>query len=109
VAIYRVRQWNDIDRYECIDLARKYKGRDYGYPAIVTHWLDWCLQGAYVFRRLTNSDRYPICSWLVDYVCNKLRVNFGVPKGSANPDDIWDYIQAHPAEFEEILPLGRLE
>lgn len=110
VAIYRVRDWTDIDRHECIELARKYKGRRYGYPALITHFLDWCLQGAYVFRRLTNSPRYAICSWLVDYVASTLRVHFVPAKdaGCATPDDIWDYIQTHRAEFKEILPLGRL-
>lgn len=108
VAIYRVKNWSDEDRSRCIELAREYKGRKYGYLALAAHFLDWLLQGAYVFRRLTNSGRYPICSWLVDHVCSKLGVSFGVPAGAANPDDIWDHIQAHPGEFAEVLPLGRL-
>lgn len=109
VAVYRVRRWNDEDRARCIDLAREYKGRKYGYVALGSHLLDWLLQGAYVFRRLTNSGHYPICSWLVDHVCGKLGVTFGVPTGAANPDDIWDYIRAHREDFQEIMPLKRLK
>lgn len=108
VAVYRVKKWSAEDRARCIELAREYKGRKYGYPALAAHFLDWLLQGAYVFRRLTNSDDYPICSWLVDCVCGKLEVTFDVPAGAANPDDIWDYIQAHPEEFDEIMPLEPL-
>ena len=88
--------------------AESYVGRRYGYLKILAHWADWLLQGAYVFRRLTKEDRYPICSWLVAHSFAAAGKHFGVEPGAATPDDIWDFVVAHPDVYREILPLARL-
>lgn len=86
--------------------ALEYEGRSYGYGKIVAHFLDWVLQGAYLFRRLTSDDRYPICSWVVAYAFEKARPRFfGVDPGSADPDDIWDWIVDHPDLWEQVRAL----
>lgn len=109
VAVYRCKDLTDEQRKDLARYARSYKGRKYGWLKIGTHFLDWCVGGAYFFRRLTNSDKYPICSWVVAQSYSKLGLNFGCDPGAANPDDIDDYVLSHPEKYEEIIPLGRLE
>jgi len=65
VGIFRPINMTDDEIRTVVAAANDYEGRRYGVLKLVTHLADWVLQGAYVFRRLTNSDRYPICSWLV--------------------------------------------
>jgi hypothetical protein len=108
VAIYRVRKWSGKDRARCVELARGYEGRTYGYVALGAHLLDWVLQGAYVFRRLTSSEAYPICSWLVGHVCGKLGCELSAVPGAESPDDIWDRVRERGEDFELIKPLGPL-
>ncbi len=109
VAIYRPMNLTD----EQIDLianeALRQVGKSYGYFKAVAHFLDWVLLGAYVFRRMARSERYPICSWLVADAFKKAGKHFGVAPGAASPDDIWDFIQAHPDIYEMIHPLKPLE
>ena len=71
--------------------AADYLGRTYGIGKIITHGLDALLGGVYFFRRLAFMDRYPICSWVVAFVYDKLGIRFGIPPDCAQPDDIMDY------------------
>jgi hypothetical protein len=61
-----------------------------------------------VFRRLTRSDRYPICSWLVACSFKKAGKTFGVAPGAASPDDIWDFCTRETDKYVEVLELGPL-
>jgi hypothetical protein len=85
--------------------AFDYVGRRYGILKIVTHAMDYALNGAYVFRRLTHSDRYPICSWVTAYVAAAVGKSFGKDPGAVQPDDIWDYALANPEEIQLLRPL----
>ncbi len=109
VAVYRPNNLTDEELQTIVAAAEGYVGRGYGYLKIAGHFLDWVLQGAYVFRRLTNSDNYPICSWVVAHAFLKAGKDFGVEAGGASPDDIWDFIvEKHPERYDEIVPLGPL-
>lgn len=73
--------------------ARSYVGRKYGWLKIVAHFLDRVVFGGhYVTRRLCLIDQYPICSWEVAWSYDAAGLNFGVPPGQADPDDIWDWV-----------------
>lgn len=109
VAIYRPMNLTDEQIDLIVDEALRQVGKSYGYFKAVAHFLDWVLLGAYVFRRKAKSERYPICSWLVADVFKKAGKHFGVAPGAASPDDIWDFIQAHPDIYEMIHPLKPLE
>jgi hypothetical protein len=61
-----------------------------------------------VFRRLADSGKYPICSWLVAHAFSKAGKNFGVEPGAAEPDDIWDFVTTHRDKFACMHPLERL-
>lgn len=108
VAIARPTRLPKAELERVVAEANGYVGRTYGYFKIVLHALDWTLQGAYVFRRLGQMDSYPICSWLVAKAYSLAGVYFGVSPGAATPDDIWDYVTTHPAEFSRVRPLSRL-
>ena len=88
--------------------AERQVGKKYGTGKIVAHLLDWMLLGAYVFRRMTDSGDYPICSWLVAHSFAEAGKNFGVEPGAAEPDDIWDFVTRNKDKYERIHHLERL-
>lgn len=95
-------------RIQIVERARTHLGKKYNYPALVFHLFDYFLGGRYVFRRLAGYDDYPICSWLVADAYSSVGLNFGVPPGMAQPDDIWDYCLSHHSKYEVIRELGYL-
>ncbi len=105
VAIFRPKELKAEDKADIVAKAKTYVDQPYGYGKIVAHLLDWGLQGAYVFRRFTNDDDYPICSWLVAHAYKAAGEGFGVEPGAANPDDIWDYVSEHPDDYERVREL----
>jgi len=106
VAAYRRKELSGEQRSTIVAEAKEQVGKEYGVGKVVAHFLDWCLLGAYVFRRLANNGRYPICSWLVAHAFDKAGVRFGVPPEKADPDHIWDAVTDHnQEEYEEIYPL----
>lgn len=105
VAIYRAKNLTEEDVATIVAAAEKYRGTTYGYWKVVAHFLDWMLFGAYVFRRLANMDKYPICSWLVAHSFAKAGKYFAVEPGAASPDDIWDFVTSRKDIYELIKPL----
>jgi hypothetical protein len=83
-------------------------GKKYGIFTVIGHLLDWLLLGTYLFRRITHSNNYPICSWLVAYAFAKAGKTFDVEPGAAQPDDIWDFIQQNPDKYQMIHPLKQI-
>jgi hypothetical protein len=105
VAVFRPINLTDDEKAKVVAKAESYVGRKYGWPKIATHLMDWCLNGAYVFRRLTNKDDYPICSWVVAYAYLAAGKDFRVDAGAANPDDIWDFVRENPDKYVQIRDL----
>ena len=106
VAIYRPIGLTPQQIITIVNRANGYVGDSYGYLKIVAHFGDWCLGGRYFFRRIVSMDRYPICSWVVAQAYADAGLNFGVPAGMADPDDIMDFCVAHPAKYKVIHPMG---
>ena len=102
VAVFRPLNLVEAERGTIVEAAENYVGRDYGWFQLIGHGLDWVLQGAYVFRRLTGSDRYPICSWLVAHSFAKVGKYFGVPPAAASPDDICDFAERNTDRYERV-------
>lgn len=81
-------------------------GQGYGYGKIALQALDAGL--SWIFRRDVNVFRRfaclpePICStlWAKPYASRG--ITFGVDADAANPDEMLDYIQAHPEEWEVL-------
>lgn len=104
IAVYRATNIDDIWPLIYKE-ADSYIGKSYGFFKIIAHFLDWCLLGSYVFRRLARMDKYPICSWLVASAYGAAGLDFGVTINQASPDDIWDFVNNNPDKYECILPL----
>ncbi len=106
VAVYRAKNLNAEQIRKIVEKAEAYEGREYGWPTIVAHFLDWLLQGAYFFRRIIGGDDYPICSWVVAHAYKEVGLHFGVEARAASPDDIWDFVvEKRPDLYDEIRPL----
>jgi hypothetical protein len=77
-----------------VSRAYSYTGRPYGYGTILLHVL-----GLQKFA----SGEAPICSWIVTVPYSEEGYHFGVEPRAASPDDIADYIDAHPKRYA-IVP-----
>lgn len=108
LTVFRPKNLTEGDVSAIVNRAEKYVGRQYGYLKILAHALDGLLGGAYVFRRFTNADAYPICSWLVAHAYLAAGKDFGVQAGAATPDDIADFVVRNPDKYEQVLPLQTL-
>lgn len=112
------------DRNNLALYASRQVGRKYGYGKIAAHFGDWALgqifrTDIYAFRRLTDSGRYPICSWVVAFAYHKVLLRFcfhGVQPEYCQPDDIgddilesrrgwWEIVYAHPALTDILVAL----
>jgi hypothetical protein len=105
VAVYRPINLTGEETEKITVKALTYVGRKYGFVKIASHFLDWTLQGAYVFRKFTQDDNYPICSWLVAQAFSSAGKDFGCDPGAATPDDIWDFVTSNPDKYVQVHPL----
>jgi hypothetical protein len=102
--VWRCTKLTDEQREAIAAKMRDYLGRKYGWMKIVFQGIDGILgkiffADIYLARRLACMDRYPICSWVVAFAYHRVvGLLFGVPPNEATPDDILDYIKAHPGE-----------
>lgn len=108
VAIFRPININEEQIIEIIRKANSYVGKQYGWLKIVAHSLDYFIGKKYIFRRLTNNDNYPICSWVVSHSYKAAGLNFGCDSGMADPDDIWDFCISNPNKYQRILNLTNI-
>jgi hypothetical protein len=106
-----------------IEKAEYYEGKQYAFWEITFHALDRIMNNSYFFRRLIKHDDYPICSWLVAYVYDRiLSYHFNdLSPNAAQPDDIlddcvdcdWEFIWADSgrsvADFCETYKLPNKE
>jgi len=83
-------------------------GRKYGFLKLVTQAMDWCLNGKYVFRRLTPLEDYPDCSFLVAKNFHAIGKDFGVKVAQASPDDIWDFVVSNPDKYRFVWQRGNM-
>lgn len=105
IAIFRPLNLVDEQRELIVNKGLSYVGKDYGYLKILGHSLDFFTGGHYVFRRLFNSDNYPICSWLVAHAYKAADLYFDCDPGMATPDDIWEFCVKNTLKYEPILQL----
>lgn len=109
VAVFRPTNLSNDEIRQVVERAKGYVGADYGYVKLVAHFIDWCLGGVYLARRIVSMDKYPICSWLVAYSYGAVGKDFGVPNWAASPDDIWDFCMENPDKYRLIHPLGVMQ
>jgi hypothetical protein len=89
--------------------ALRYLNARISVPKLFTHLLDGALskltrREVFLFRRLNHDQRYPICSWITAFAYDRaLRYQFGVPPSCADPDQIEDWVGAHPREWTRVF------
>jgi hypothetical protein len=108
MAIFRPLGLTDEEKEFILTKGLSYVGAKYGYSKILGHSLDFFTGGHYIFRRLFNSDNYPICSWLVAHAYKAANLNFGCDPGMATPDNIWDFCIDNTLKYQQILQLVNL-
>lgn len=87
----------------------EYLGRKFGWSKLATHMLDGLVnkivhRQVFFFRRLNHDQRYPICSWITAFSYDRaVHYRFGVPPEGADPDQISDWLHAHPDEWVSIF------
>jgi hypothetical protein len=114
IAIYCDVTLTDEERRKIRDTALDYRDRIYGGAKLFLHMGDWALarmlfrQDVYVFRRLARIDWAPICSYLVAKGYAAVGRNFGVTESAATPDDIWDFVHAHPEKYHPVITLRNI-
>lgn len=118
--VYRRQALTPDQRDNLADALHEFSGRLYGGPKLLLHLGDWALAWArygltlgawkgeaYAFRRLLCLDAFPICSWVYARAYEKvLGYQFGVPAAEANPDQMLDWVESHPEEWELIYVQG---
>lgn len=114
VCILRPPELSLADQEAIAAAAAGYVGRKYGWLKIGAHMGDRLLErmtlglwrNPFVLRRLASMDQYPICSWVVEKAYAAAGIGFGVPAGSADPDDLEDGARA--MAWMEPLPWTRI-
>ncbi|MFA5354815.1 MAG: hypothetical protein WC291_11350 [Thermodesulfovibrionales bacterium] len=106
IAIYRCKDLTPEERTQIVSAAMDHYGEKYGFIRIIAAFGDYCLLGAYFFRRMVKQNKYPICSWIVAHAYGRVEKNLGAPIGMATPDDIWDYVEENShTHYDCIFPL----
>lgn len=105
ICIFRYFDLTYPERERIAEKAESYVGRSYGYWKLATHALDWLLGGPYLFRRITDDGRYPICSWVGAFAYEEVLPGvFGMDPRAVQPDDMWDVVVGTPEEWYTVLP-----
>jgi hypothetical protein len=105
-AVYRPLNISDDAQGKILAYLHNQRGRKYGYGKIALHLL----------RKLTGWDfwlshqteRYPICSYLVANAWKQAGLDFGCDERLATPDDIHDFMLTNPDKYQFIMQTGRL-
>ncbi len=107
--VWRRRGLTTRQRQALTRKALVYSGMKFGWGKLITHVLDGLINKVvrreiFFFRRLNHSDRYPICSWITAFAYDRvLHYRFGVPPECADPDQMNDWVKAHPGEWTLIF------
>jgi hypothetical protein len=99
VAVYRPTNVPSNDRSAIAAAAEEHVGQRYGWWKLAAPLGDSMLSAVTpfrdvrLFRRLLFADSRPICSYLVAKAYASRGYDFGVPAGTATPDDVHDYVE----------------
>lgn len=105
-AVYRPTNITTEQQGKVLAYLHNHVGNKYGYGKI----------GLHLLRRLTGSDfwlrhqtdRWPICSYLVAKAWKRAGLDFGCDERLATPDDIHDFMLANPEKYQFVLQIGRI-
>lgn len=104
--VWRCTWLNDTQREALNRKALAYLNAKFGLAKLFTHLLDCLLtklvrKDIFLFRRLNHNDRYPICSWVTAFSYDRvLHYQFGIEPNGADPDQMHDWVTAHPNDWQ---------
>ena len=114
VKVWRYRPGLTTLQQECMRFkAFGWLGKGYGWWKNAAHAADGLLEKTplrtlfghvYFFRRMIGMLPYPICSWGTAWsfwTC--VGILFGISPSGASPDDIADWCESHPDDWELIF------
>ena len=110
-AVWRCRSLTATQRDAVTRQALAYVGARFGWAKFVTNVLDDLItkgggRDVFFFRRLSHDQRRPLCSWITAFSYDRaLHYRFGVPPECADPDQIGDWVSAHPDEWVCVFRL----
>ena len=113
--VWRCRWLSAEEREMVSQKALYYLGAKFGMAKFLTHLLDSMInkvagREVFFFRRLNHDQRYPICSWITAFSYDRaLNYRFGVPPECADPDEIDDWVNSHPAEWTCVFRLDKYQ
>ncbi|MEK9735742.1 MAG: hypothetical protein VW239_00300 [Candidatus Nanopelagicales bacterium] len=93
--VYRPTNLTPQERLRIAERARSFVGRPYGWGKILLH--------AMRLERLAVMEGFPICSWVAAAAYASEGYHFGVSYRRATPDDIEDFILAHPDRYQRVV------
>lgn len=111
-AIYRYRKMTNHARQVVMRKSAAYTGRPYGWWKLILIAGDaWISRkrgkDTRVLSRLLKRDQEPICSYLVQDIADEAWGDrFGVPQGSAQPDDIGDWCKRQEVPSRDLRLSG---
>jgi len=111
VKVWRLKVGLSESEEICIRVkAQHWLGKSYGWWKNGAHAIDCLLEKitpfkhVYLFRRFIGVADYPICSWATGWTYDEcVGYRFGVPPNAAAPDDIADWCETHPDDWELIF------
>ena len=85
------------------EVAENLIGKKYGWWKLLFHLADRVVfKGKKVLSRLLFIDSRPICSYLAAHLEAAINRSFGVDPDAADPDNMMDYSDTHPKEWEYL-------
>ena len=99
------------DRRALTREALKYVNVRFGFLKFTAHALDNVIckllrRDVFLFRHIDPADRHPVCSGITAAVYDQvLHYRFGADPECVDPDQIHDWVRAHPAEWVRVFRL----
>ena len=107
--VWRCRTLTDEQRAALTREALQYAHVPFGFGKLGAHLLDDLLskllrRDVFLFRRADPEDHRPVCSGITAAVYDRaLHYRFGLEPEAVDPDQIHDWVRAHPAEWECVF------
>lgn len=105
-AVYRPINVTAEQQGKILAYLHNHVGNKYGYGKIGLHLLRKIT--GWDFWLSKQTDRYPICSYLVAKAWKEAGLDFGCDERLATPDDIHDFMLSRKDAYQFVMQIGRI-
>lgn len=106
VAVYRPANLTVDQQSTILTYLHNHVGNSYGYGKIALHLLRKVTGRQFWLHHQT--DRWPICSYLIARAWKEAGLDFGCDERLATPDDVHDFCRANPDKYSLVGTRGVL-